>query len=107
MFERKVQINGETVLLRFKPFAEIPGRISRVYTGRIEAQLWAALDWGLVEPKRWPDKPLAEGEEAPKVSTAIDDGIFDTVTMREVMAIHNEWQKAADVSEGESDASNS
>lgn len=106
MFERKVAIPGHgEVLLRFRDFSLIPGRISRVFTGRVEQQLWQALSWGLTEPKRWPDKPFEEGEPVPPASTAIADGLFDDLPMREVMKIHNEWQNAVEVTEGESDAS--
>lgn len=107
MFERKVTINGEVHLLKFKPFSEIPGRISRLFRRNQEEQLWQALAWGLAEPKHWPDKPPVEGEVDNTAPSAIWDGILDTLPMSEVMAIHKEWQKSADVTEGESPASSS
>lgn len=106
MFERKVHIpeHGE-VLLKFKDFSLIPGRISRLYRRNSEEQVWQAFDWGLIEPKRWPDKPFEDGETIPKLSTAFADGLFDEVSMREIMKVYNEWQNATEVTEGESDAS--
>lgn len=105
MFEHKIEINGAPVLLKFQSFAKIPGRISRLFRRNQEEQLWQALAWGLVEPKHWPDKPPAEGETDDTAPSAVWDGIFDSVPMDEVMKIHREWQKSADVTEGESPAS--
>jgi hypothetical protein len=38
-------LNGTDIKLQ--PFSELPGRISRVYRGRLEEQIWEAFEWGL------------------------------------------------------------
>lgn len=63
LFEFKVDINGEPVMLRLKPWGDAPGAISRHNVGRGEAQVWAFLEWGLVEPKLWPPKEVSEEDQ--------------------------------------------
>ena len=94
MFERKIEVNGEPVVLRFKNFAEVPYRISFFYTGDSEEQLKQSLIWGLTEPKNWPVDSDNPGVE-----------VMTELSTQEVMKIHNEWQAAAKITLGESSAS--
>lgn len=105
MFQYETQIAGKDITLTFKTFNQMPARISRRLTGRTEAQLWAALEWGLEYPKVWPlREPTPEGQEPeplPAISTAVQDGIFDDLPIKLVMDIHNKWQNDAGVTGGE------
>lgn len=122
MYERTVTIDGKDVLLKFKDYSLIPGRISRLYTNNSELQMWESLAWGISEPQRWPipETPapvVVKGDDGsettvagtlppiPKNFNVIRAGIFDEVSMKEVLDIHNKWQAAARVTAGESDAS--
>lgn len=76
---------GEQVELVLKDYGDVPGRVSRRNIGRIEAQIWASLDWGLTEPKNWP-------VDSDKLGT----NIFDELPQRLITEIYREWQKASD-----------
>lgn len=86
--------DGETVELKFRDFATIPGRISLDNPGDNEGQLWGSLAWGLIEPQHWP----LDSEFSPL-------NLFRQLPMDVVFKLHRAWQKAAGVSLGESDAS--
>lgn len=82
MFEFKVTPeDGEPTTITLKPYDNIPGRISRYHRGDLEAQIWASLEWGLVEPKHWP----LESNNAGHL-------IFDFVPQREITKLFIGWQ---------------
>ena len=91
MFEFKVDHpdkenhEGEQITLVFKDYGDVPGRVSRRNIGRIEAQIWASLEWGLVEPSNWPLN-----------SDKVGNNIFDELPQRLITEIYREWQKASD-----------
>lgn len=85
---------GETVELKFRDFATIPGRISIDNPGDQEGQLWGSLSWGLIEPKHWPVD-----------SETSSLNLFRQLPMDVVFKIHRAWQRAAGVTLGESSAS--
>lgn len=87
--------DGETVELKFRDFAVIPGSISLNNAGDSEGQLWGSLSWGLIEPKNWP-------VDNPDMSPL---NLFRMLPMNVVFKIHRAWQKAAGVTLGESSAS--
>ena len=100
-FERKVDIDGETVLLKFRNFTDVPAGISRRLTFNSEAQMWESLAWGLIEPTQWP--PLKDGEEPKQpakhyLSTAIRDGLMDWIPARVADDIYKEWIEYSKVS---------
>lgn len=86
MFEYKTQIEGrdEPVTLVFKDYGDVPGRVSRYNIGRIEAQIWASLEWGLVEPANWPEDSTSPGNR-----------VFDEMPQRDITTLYAEWQKAS------------
>lgn len=92
---QKKDEDEQKVLLQFRDFATIPGRISLDNPGNSEAQLWGSLGWGLIEPKHW---PLDDEEMSPL-------NLFRQLPMDVVFKIHRAWQKSAGVTLGESSAS--
>jgi hypothetical protein len=72
--------DGEAVTLVFKPYGDAPGRISRHNVGNMEAQLWAFLEWGLLEPKHWPTD-----------STRPGTCVLDVLPQRAITTCYNEW----------------
>lgn len=85
----------QKILLRFRDFAVIPGRISLDNPRDTEGQLWGSLAWGLIEPKHWP----VDNEEMSNLN------LFRQLPMKVVFDLHRAWQRAAGVTLGESDAS--
>jgi hypothetical protein len=86
MFEFTTHVDNGTpegvdVVMKFKPYGDVPGRISRHNIGRIEAQVWAALEWGLVEPKHWPLDSHHPGTD-----------VFDVMPQRDITRCYNAWQ---------------
>lgn len=95
-WECKVTLpDGETVELKFRDFAVIPGRVSIDAPGDQEVQLWGALDWGLIEPKHWP----RDNEDASPLN------LFRQLPMHINLKIYRAWQKSSGVTLGESNAS--
>lgn len=91
MFEFKATIPGKTesddeqiVTLVFKDYGNVPGRVSRHNIGHIEAQIWASLEWGLVEPAHWPVDSERPGTQ-----------VLDEVPQRQITEMYQAWQKAA------------
>lgn len=84
-FEYKAKVDGKEVVLKFKPYGEAPGRISRHNIGQMEAQVWAYLEWGLVEPKNWPVDGNRPGIE-----------IFDILPQRDITDLYRLWQASDD-----------
>jgi hypothetical protein len=76
---------GADVILRFKAYGLAPGRISRHNIGNMEAQVWAYLEWGLVEPANWP-----EGGKQPGTD------VFDIIPQNEITKCYAEWQSSDD-----------
>lgn len=87
--------DGEHVELKFRDYAVIPTRVSLDNPGNSEGQLFTALSWGLIEPKNWP----RDDEEMSPLN------LFRLIPMSTTLKIYREWQKAAGVTLGESDAS--
>lgn len=82
LFEYKtVTEDGASVVLRFKPYSDAPGRIPRRHMRDIEAQLWAYMEWGLVEPANWPEDSELPGH-----------GVFDVIPQRDITKCYGEWQ---------------
>lgn len=77
--------DGSQVVLRFKPYGNAPGRISRRNIGNMEAQVWAYLEWGLAEPLNWPEDSNMPGTN-----------VLDVIAQRDVTKCYNEWQNSDD-----------
>jgi hypothetical protein len=77
--------DGADVILRFKPYLNAPGRISRHNIGQMEAQVWAYLEWGLIEPAFWPDGSQLSGAN-----------VFDVIPQREITQCYTEWRDQED-----------
>lgn len=73
------------VVLRFKPYEDAPGRISRYNQGNIERQLWLTMEWGLVEPAHWPENSDLPGHL-----------ILDEVGQGDITDCYQAWQQATD-----------
>ena len=82
-FEFKTTINDEPITFVFKDFGDIPGRVSRRNMGNVEAQVWASLEWGLIEPEHWPLDSARPGTD-----------LFDDIAQRDATACYLAWQKA-------------
>ena len=82
-FEFKTTANGEPITLVLKPAGDAPGAISRRNVNNIEAQFWANFDWGLVEPKHWPEGSDKKGTD-----------VLDVISQRELTKCYNAWQSA-------------
>lgn len=94
-FEYKTKtVSGAPITLVFKPYGDAPGRIARHNVNNIEAQFWQYLEWGLLEPKIWP-----EGSPNPGV------GVFDEIAQRHITLCYNAWQEATPSSDSKSDSS--
>lgn len=86
LFEYKtITEDGADVILRFKSYSDAPGRIPRRHMRDIEAQLWAYMEWGLVEPANWP-----EGSEVP------GHAVFDVIPQRDITKCFSDWQVSED-----------
>lgn len=85
MFEFKAKVDGKEVVLKFKPYGDAPGRISRHNIGNMEAQVWAYLEWGLVEPKNWPVDGNRPGSD-----------VFDDLPQKEITELYRLWQNSDD-----------
>jgi hypothetical protein len=84
LFEYKaVTEDGTSVVLRFKPYGDAPGRISRYNIGNMEAQIWAYLAWGLVEPANWPEDGKVSG-----------DKVLDDLPQRDITKCYTEWRES-------------
>lgn len=95
-FDFKLEMeDGSFTDIKLRHYGKAPGRISKRNIGNTEAQVWAALDWGLVEPEHW---PLAS-EKAPGTN------VLDDACMSSIMDCYNEWQADAAITAGESPAS--
>lgn len=95
-WECKVTLpDGETVELKFRDFAVVPGRVSLDNPGDSEGQLWGAIGWGLIEPKHWP----VNDENASSLN------LFRMLPMEVTLKIYRAWQKTSGVTLGESNAS--
>lgn len=86
--------DGETVELKFRDYACLPGSISIDAMGNDETQLWTALTWGVIEPKHWP-----------RDSESSILNLFRQLPMHVTLKIYTTWQKQSGVTLGESDAS--
>lgn len=74
------------VVLKFKDWGLAPGRISRQNIGDVESQVWAFLEWGLIEPKNWPvDDSNKPGQN-----------VFDVVPQRQINECYRLWRDASD-----------
>jgi hypothetical protein len=83
-FEFKTATNdGTPITLVLKPAGDAPGAISRHNIGNIEAQFWANYEWGLVEPKHWPEGSDKKGTN-----------VLDVIPQRELTECYNKWQSA-------------
>ena len=51
--------------------------------GNVEAQVWASLEWGLIEPEHWPLDSARPGTD-----------LFDDIAQRDATACYLAWQKA-------------
>lgn len=72
--------------LVLRDWADAPGRISRYNQHDIEAQVWAYLEWGIVEPKNWPlDSDLPAHR------------ILDDMPQKQISECYRKWQKATDL----------
>ena len=72
MFTYTTVLDGEEHDIVLRPFAEMPGRISRLHRGDIESQMWEAFEWGL------------------KDGTQL--ALIDEMPMSEIMEMLQEWQ---------------
>jgi hypothetical protein len=83
------EVDGETVTepitLRFRRYGDAPGRISRHNQGNIERQVWLYFEWGLIDPKNWPEDSELPGHR-----------IFDVLPQRVITKIYREWQASED-----------
>jgi hypothetical protein len=82
-FEFKTTIEGEDIILKFRPYGDAPGRISRHNINNMEAQIWAYLEWGLQEPENWPLD-----------STVAGYNIFDVMPQRQITECYQQWQNS-------------
>jgi hypothetical protein len=82
-YEYKVTIGDTPVTLVLKDFGDVPGRVSRRNVGNIEAQVWASLEWGLIEPEHWPLDSTRPGTD-----------LFDDIAQRDATDCYMAWQKA-------------
>jgi hypothetical protein len=82
-------VDGETVTepitLMFRRYGDAPGRISRRNVGNVERQVWAYLEWGLIEPKNWPVDSQVPGHM-----------IFDVIPQRVITKVYRAWQESED-----------
>lgn len=85
MFSYAVTFDGEEQDIVLRPFGEMPGRISRLHRGDIEAQMWEAFEWGLKDSKQ-----LA---------------IIDEMPMSEIMQLLAAWQEDGGTDMGKSQPS--
>lgn len=82
MFTYQATVDGQQVELKFKDYGDAPGKISRRNMNLIEAQVWAYLEWGLVEPEHWPaDDPNAPGSN-----------VFDEMPQKQITECYQQWQ---------------
>jgi len=82
MFSRTTVVDGQEHEIVLLPFAEMPGRISRLHRGDIESQMWEAFEWGLKDSSQ-----LA---------------VIDEMPMSEIMVLLKEWQEDTDTDMGKS-----
>lgn len=85
MFSYTIVSDGEEHDIVLRPFGEMPGRISRLHRGDIEAQMWEAFEWGLKDVKQ-----LA---------------LIDDMPMSEIMVMLQAWQEDGGTDMGKSRAS--
>lgn len=85
MFTYTLIQDGEEHDIVLRPFGEMPGRISRLHRGDIEAQMWEAFEWGLKDPKQ-----LA---------------LIDDMPMSEIMEMLTAWQEDGGTDMGKSQPS--
>ena len=85
MFSYNLIQDGEEYDIVLRPFGEMPGRISRLHRGDIEAQMWEAFEWGLKDPKQ-----LA---------------LIDEMPMSEIMEMLTAWQEDGGTDMGKSQPS--
>lgn len=85
MFTYNVEIDGKDVTLTLRDYGDVPGKVSRRNIGNVEAQVWASLEWGLVEPKNWPLDSKNSGTN-----------VLDEMAQRDITACYIAWQKASD-----------
>lgn len=84
-FKYEVEIDGKEVTITLRDYGDVPGRVSRRNINNVEAQVWASLEWGLVEPKHWPLDSKNPGTN-----------VFDDIAQRDITACYLAWQKASD-----------
>ena len=84
-FKYDVEIDGVDVTLTFRDYGDVPGRVSRRNINNVEAQVWASLEWGLMEPKHWPLDSKNPGTN-----------VLDEIAQRDITACYLAWQKASD-----------
>lgn len=85
MFSYTVVLGNEEHDIVLRPFDEMPGRISRLHRGDIEAQMWEAFEWGLKD----------SGQLA----------VIDEMPMSEIMVMLQAWQTDAGTDMGKSPVS--
>lgn len=85
MFSYTTVLGNEEHELVLRPFGEMPGRISRLHRGDIEAQMWEAFEWGLKDSSQ-----LA---------------VIDEMPMSEIMDMLAAWQEDSGTDMGKSPAS--
>lgn len=85
MFTYTTVLDGEEHDIVLRPFSEMPGRISRLHRGDIEAQMWEAFEWGLKDG----------GQLA----------LIDEMPMSEIMELLAAWQEDAGTTVGKSQPS--
>ena len=85
MFSYTTVFDNEEHDIVLRPFGEMPGRISRLHRGDIEAQMWEAFEWGLKD----------SGQLA----------IIDEMPMSEIMEMLGAWQTDTGTDMGKSRAS--
>jgi len=77
------ETEAQKVTLKFKDYGDAPGSISRYNIGDNEAQIWGYLEWGLEEPKNWPEDSSKPG-----------DSIFDVLPQRQITKAYIAWREA-------------
>jgi hypothetical protein len=82
MFAYELPVKGEAVEVVLQPFGEMPAKISRVYRGDIEAQMWEAFEWGLKDPAQI--------------------AVLDDAKMSDIMELLQAWQEDAATDLGKS-----